>query len=156
MKRTFLLLSIFVAGIASTGGATQAHAAEHPWLRRGVSIAACAASFYDLYTTRQDSNAGARENNTFFANPNGSAKLGKMAGFKGMLCGAQFVLGETHVLARVPWGEGVNGRTVSDGALIGFGAVQAGLFTMTAIQNRHVLVQQEAINAAARAIWGAK
>lgn len=155
MQHKTLVLSLALSLV----GTCTLSAGEHPWLRRATTVAACAASFWDLQTTRQATAIGAREDNSFFANKDGTPKLGKMAIFKGTLCASTFAFGEFHVLSHVAWSGELSRsdtREISDWAIVGLAGVQTGLFSLTAVHNRRTYQQQKAINEASRQIWGGK
>ena len=52
------------------------------WLRRATMAAACAASFWDIQTTRTAVRHGAYEANRLFADAGGNPRWGRMIGFK--------------------------------------------------------------------------
>lgn len=97
------------------------------WVRRLTLAASCAASFWDVQTTRAAVARGAREANGFFADANGRPRWGRMVGVKAGLCGAMAVVEEL----------GFRGRRAD----LSFSAVNTGLagyYTAVALHNRAV------------------
>lgn len=100
----------------------------HPWIRRITLAASCAASFWDLQTTRAAVSQGAFEGNRFLANADGSPRWGRIIGLKAGLCGGMVL---TEVLV---------GRK-HETASIAVNSALAGLYSAAAIHNYQVMHQ---------------
>lgn len=95
------------------------------WLRRVTLVASCAASLWDIQTTRTAVARGAREANGLFADSAGNPRWGRMIGLKAGLCMGTAVAQETIWKNRgVPW-------TPLNAGL-------AGYFSVIALRNRSV------------------
>ena len=70
------------------------------WVRRLTLAASCAASFWDVQTTRAAVARGGREANGFFADANGNPRWGRMIGVKAGLCGAMALVEELGFRSR--------------------------------------------------------
>ncbi len=95
------------------------------WLRRAALAASCAASFWDVQTTRTAVARGAREANGLFADAAGNPRWGRIAGIKaglclGMVAAQEVVFKKSHV----PW------TPLNTGL--------AGYFSVIALRNRAV------------------
>jgi hypothetical protein len=101
-----------------TSVALQAESNTHKWLRRAITVAGCAASAIDGYETATSLGHGLNEGNSLLANPNGSAKVGRMVSLKLGVCGAAIFVGEEYP---------VPGFALS--------ASQLGVFALTDIHN---------------------
>jgi hypothetical protein len=74
------------------------------WLRRITLAASCAASIWDLQTTRTAVARGARESNRLVADAAGNPRWGRMIGLKAGLCVGTAVAQETvWKTSGVPW-----------------------------------------------------
>lgn len=101
-----------------------------PWVRRLTLAASCAASFWDVQTTRAAVARGAREANGLFAGPGGRPRWGRMIGFKAGLCVGTAVAQETLFRnGGVPW------TALNTGV--------AGYFSAVALHNRGVAAALE-------------
>jgi len=103
------------------------HRPRHPWLRRITLAGACAASFWDLQTTRAGIGQGAHETNPLFTDSQGRPRWGRMIGFKTGVCAASFAA-EEH-FAR---------RGSSDTFWTAMNGLSAGSFAAIAIRNRQI------------------
>ena len=121
--RTILVVLFFVSPAISQ----EPHRAHHPWLRRITLAGACAASFWDLQTTRAGVARGATEANPLFADVQGRPRLGLMIGFKAGVCAASFATEEHFARRR---GSDAFWTTVNGINAVGFAAI--------AIHNRSV------------------
>jgi hypothetical protein len=74
-------------------GSAYPESGGHPWLRRALVAASCAASVWDAQSTNEAVSRGAREGNGFLADASGRPLWGRIAAVKGGLC-AGSVLGE--------------------------------------------------------------
>ena len=95
------------------------------WLRRATLAASCAASLWDIQTTRTAVARGAREANRLFADSAGNPRWGRIIGLKAGLCLGVAAAQET-VLKKsgAPW-------TALNTGL-------AGYFSVVALRNRAV------------------
>jgi hypothetical protein len=100
MKSFICVIALLVCACVPARPASAGH-----WLRRATLAAACAASFWDVQTTRTAIARGAREGNGFFADTAGYPRWGRMIGFKVGVCGGS-ILAEELLFRRsrdVPW-----------------------------------------------------
>lgn len=70
------------------------------WLRRLTAVGACAASFWDVQTTRSAVAVGALEGNGLLADHKGRLLTGRMIAFKAGVCAGALVGEELHVFGR--------------------------------------------------------
>jgi hypothetical protein len=115
---------------APPAAAQEPHRSRHTWLRRITLAGACAASFWDLQTTRLGISQGARETNPLFTDAQGRPRWGRMIGFKAGACAAS-VVAEEHFARR---GSSGTFWTAMNG-------ISAGSFAAIAIRNRQIAGQ---------------
>lgn len=102
-----------------------ARAEGRHWLRRATLAASCAASLWDIETTRTAVARGAREANGFFADSAGNPRWGRIIGVKAGLCLGMAAAQEVILRqSSVPW------TPLNTGL--------AGYFTVIALRNRGV------------------
>jgi hypothetical protein len=118
-------LALFLV-LQSTALAAE-HKGHHPWLRRLTLAAACAASFWDVQTTRDGIAAGGQEDNPLFSGPQGRPRWGRIVGFKAGTCAASWIA-EEHFA----------NRGSSDRFWIGVNTVSAGSLAGVALHNLRV------------------
>jgi hypothetical protein len=119
----FLALHMFNLPAASQ----EPHRQRHPWLRRITLAGVCAASVWDIQTTRVAIMQGARETNPLFSDAQGRPRWGRIVGFKAGVCASSFVAEE--YFAR---------RGSSDTFWTAINGISAGGFTAIAIRNRRI------------------
>jgi hypothetical protein len=128
--RALLWTVLTILSVTPPAHAKEPHSSRHPWLRRLTLAGACAASFWDVQTTRAGVNQGARESNPLFADPQGRPRWGRIIGFKAGACAASFAVEERF--AR---------RANLDTFWTAMNGVSAGSFAAIAIHNRKVAGQ---------------
>jgi hypothetical protein len=124
MKRLLWAVGVVVC---LCGGA-RAETKPATWLRRATVAAACAASFWDMQTTRTGVRYGGREGNAFLADAQGRPRWGRMAGVKAGLCGGMMLAQEL--------GARRTGKSKASYAWAGTNAALAARFLSVSLQNR--------------------
>lgn len=129
MKNAIFALAVVVC----LGGQARGESAQVKgvWLRRVTLIASCAASFWDLQTTRTAVRYGALEGNGFLADQYGRPRWGRMISLKVGLCAATAAAQEFHLLSR-------RHETLSNRAWTAANALTASFFIKASLNNRDV------------------
>jgi hypothetical protein len=123
-------LLVAVMALMCVNGVLQAESSRTSWLRRLTLAASCAASFWDLSTTRTASVRGALESNRYLADSRGNPQWSRIIGIKVGLCAGTGVMQE--LLQR---------RRPSNAQAYAWIATNSGVaaaFSAAAVHNRHV------------------
>jgi hypothetical protein len=127
MTRLFRALALVVC---LCGPATAQASGKGVWLRRATLAAACAASFWDVRTTRTAVSLGALERNRLLAGPDGKPRWGRMIGIKAGLCAGSAAAQELRLF--------VPSKPLGDAAWTAANAAIAGSFVRLSLGNRRV------------------
>lgn len=116
--------------VVCLSGAGRAESRPGTWLRRLTMAGACAASFWDLQTTRAGAGYGALESNRLLADERGRPQWGRTIGIKVGVCAATALAQE--------WGARSIKSPAATYVWTGMNAALAARFVSTSLSNRRV------------------